>query len=147
MNSTSSPPASAQDLEHLKLLSIFHYVVAGLTALFSLFPVFHVVIGLLIATGHMDHMGGKGHNEGPPAAFGWIFAAFGCAFIAAGMTIAAVIFTAGRSIARRRRHTFCLVAAGLSCLIMPFGTVLGVFTLVVLLRPQVKALFETPSSS
>src|SRR5688572_16578976 len=103
-------PASAQDLEHLKLLSVFHYVVAGLTALFSLFPIFHVIIGLLIATGQMDPVDRHRHGEGPPAAFGWIFAAFGCAFIAAGMTLAAVIFSAGRCIAKRRRHMFCLIA-------------------------------------
>jgi hypothetical protein len=32
--------------------------------------------------------------------------------------------------------------AAVECLFMPFGTVLAVFTLVVLLRPAVKQLFE-----
>ena len=31
--------------------------------------------------------------------------------------------------------------AAISCAFMPFGTVLGVFTLIVLLRPGVKELF------
>ena len=31
--------------------------------------------------------------------------------------------------------------AGLECILMPFGTVLGVFTLIVLMRDSVKALF------
>ena len=30
-----------RDEEHLRILSIFHYVVAGIVALFSLFPVIH----------------------------------------------------------------------------------------------------------
>ena len=30
----------AQDDEHLRLLSIFHYVVAGMAALFAMFPIF-----------------------------------------------------------------------------------------------------------
>jgi hypothetical protein len=34
----------SQDLEHLKLLSIFHYVVGGMAAMFSLFPVIHSVL-------------------------------------------------------------------------------------------------------
>jgi len=34
-----------------------------------------------------------------------------------------------------------MVIAGIECLFMPFGTVLGVFTLVVLVRPSVKELF------
>jgi hypothetical protein len=33
--------------------------------------------------------------------------------------------------------------AALSCAFMPFGTVLGVFTIVVLVRPSVKQLFES----
>jgi hypothetical protein len=33
--------------------------------------------------------------------------------------------------------------AGVACLFMPFGTVLGIFTIIVLVRPQVKALFDT----
>ena len=42
-----------QNLEHLRLLSIFHYVVASLAALFACIPVFHLIFGLvmLIAPG------------------------------------------------------------------------------------------------
>ena len=45
-----------QDLEHLRLLSIFHYVVAGITAFFACFPVFHLVFGLvmLLAPGTLE---------------------------------------------------------------------------------------------
>jgi len=37
-----------QDENHLQLLSIFHYIVAGLSALFALLPIFHLIIGILI---------------------------------------------------------------------------------------------------
>jgi hypothetical protein len=37
-----------QDEDHLKLLSIFHYVVGGLAGLFALLPIFHLVIGLVM---------------------------------------------------------------------------------------------------
>jgi len=33
-----------RDEEQLRLLSIFHYVVAGLAALFSFFPIFHLIM-------------------------------------------------------------------------------------------------------
>ena len=49
---------------------------------------------------------------------------------------------AGRNLARRRRYLFCQVVAGVGCMFMPFGTVLGVFTLVVLSRPAVRNLFQ-----
>jgi hypothetical protein len=59
-----------------------------------------------------------------------------------GWTMAALTAVAGRSLTRRRRYTFCLVIAGLLCLWMPFGTILGVFTLITLTKPPVRAQFE-----
>jgi len=35
-----------RDEEHLKLLSIFHYVVGGIAAFFAFFPIIHLVIGI-----------------------------------------------------------------------------------------------------
>ena len=32
--------------------------------------------------------------------------------------------------------------AGIECIFMPFGTVLGVFTIIVLMRPSMKELFD-----
>ncbi|HBK46271.1 MAG TPA: hypothetical protein DDZ67_07525 [Xanthomonadaceae bacterium] len=145
MEATTPPPAlpaSAEDLQQLKLLSIFHYVLAGITALFSLFPLIHLFMGIAIITGHMPMHNGQ--PDGPPMdprLFGWFFVAFAAAFIACGLALAGFMAYAGRCIAQRRRHLLCLIVAGISCSFMPFGTVLGVFTLVVLLRPQVKALF------
>jgi len=34
-----------QDAEHLRLLPIFHYIVGGLAALFSLFPLLYTTVG------------------------------------------------------------------------------------------------------
>ncbi|MDZ4816523.1 MAG: hypothetical protein SGI71_09690 [Verrucomicrobiota bacterium] len=42
----------------------------------------------------------------------------------------------------RRYRTFCLVSAAISCIHLPFGTVLGIFSLMVLLRPSVKKIFD-----
>lgn len=131
-----------QDLEHLKWLSVFHYVLAAITALVFCFPLIHVAIGILIATGALSDR----ETSGPPQAIGWIFALAGCSFVAAGWALAAAMFMAGRNLVARRRHTFCVVVAALSCMFMPFGTALGVFTLIVLMRPSVKALFDQPKT-
>lgn len=132
-----------QDLEHLRLLSIFHYIVGGLTAVFSLFPVFHLLFGLamVLAPAVFD-----AEAKMPPALIGWFFILFAGAFIGAGWALAGVIIAAGRGLATRRWYTFCLVVAGVECLIMPLGTVLGVFTLIVLLRDSVKQLFADARS-
>ncbi len=127
-----------QDDDHLKLLSIFHYVVAGLAGLFALFPIFHLIIGLFFIF-TPEKFAGSG---GPPmAVFGWFFVILAAAFITLGLVFAGFVFTAGRFLARRKHYLFCLVMGGVECLFMPFGTVLGVFTIIVLARESVKQLF------
>ncbi len=81
--------------------------------------------------------------EAPPPFLGWFFIIIPGVFILAGWTLAGLIITAGRKLRRRTSHTFCLVVAGVECMFMPFGTVLGVFTIVVLMRDSVKELFLT----
>ena len=36
----------------------------------------------------------------------------------------------------------CMTVAGIQCILMPFGTILGVFTIIVLTRGSVKELFS-----
>lgn len=127
------------DEEHLRLLSIFHYVVAVVTALFCSFPLIHVAIGLILVFAPELL---EGEKNPPPDYFGWIFVAAGSLFVITGWMLAAAIAYAGRCLARRQHYMFCLVVAGLECLQTPFGTVLGVFTIIVLLRDSVKTLFS-----
>jgi hypothetical protein len=135
--------SAEDDVQHLKLLSIFHYIVAGLTAAFSSMFLIHAGLGLtmLMRPGSFD-----GKNRPDPFA-GWLFFAMGCAAVAFGWTLAAGIGLGGRFLAKRKHHTFCLVMAGIEAgMCSPFGTVLGVFTIIVLLRPSVKELFN-PSAT
>jgi hypothetical protein len=128
-----------QDEDHLRLLSIFHYVVGGMAALFSLFPIFHIVMGLFLILAP-EKFGAKG--DPPPAFIGWFFVVFAACFILAGWIFATLVILTGRFLARRKFYTFCFVMAAVESLFMPFGTVLAVFTLVVLLREPVKRMFE-----
>lgn len=132
------PPG--EDAQHLRLLEIFHYVLAGVMALFSLFPVVHLMIGLGLATGSFPDT--QGDDEA--RIVGSIFIVVAVALILFGFFCAAMVALAGKFLKERRNYVFCLVVAGLSCLFMPFGTVLGVFTLVVLMRDSVKQLFGRP---
>jgi len=130
----------SQDSEHLKLLAIFHYVVAGITALFACIPFLHFFMGLALATGIFPDTDPEAQ---PIGIFIMVFAGL---FIVAGWTLAALIAYAGRNLQTRRRYTFCLVMAGVECIFMPFGTVLGVFTIIVLMRDSVKLLFGRPAA-
>ena len=131
--------ARTQDDEHLRLLSIFHYVVAGLTALCGCFPLIHVTIGLIIAFAPEQFGDNKG--QPPPPWMGFILAGIGSFIIAIFWSLAACIALTGRFLARHKRYMFCLVIAAIECMFAPFGTVLGVFTIIVLMRDSVKQLF------
>ena len=59
-----------------------------------------------------------------------------------GIAMAICILIAGRSLALRKRYSFALVIACIECLVVPFGTVLGVFTIVALSRESIRGLFS-----
>lgn len=143
MNNT---PSVTDDEQHLRLLSVFHYVVGGLTGLFACFPLIHVALGLAMVFAPQSLSNRPGDQ--PPAFFGWFFTCVGGGFFLAGISVAVGIVIAGRFIAQRKRYWFIFAAACVQCAFFPFGTALGVFTLIVLSRPAVKALFQvTPASA
>jgi len=118
-----------QDEEHLRLLSIFHYVVAGLAAVFSCFGLIYLFMGLLMLLRPQSF--GPAQNQ-PPAFMGLIFAFMGAAIVFFGWAFAACLAYSGRCLGQRRNYTFCMVMAAIACMFMPFGTILGVFTIIVL---------------
>lgn len=127
-----------QDQDQLRLLSIFHYIVGGIMAVFSCLPMLHIAFGVF-----MIAASGKPAASGspPPVFLGWIFVAVGGLVVLTGWAIAGCIIAAGRFLAAKRRYLFCVVVAAVECMFMPFGTVLGVLTIIVLMRDSVKALF------
>jgi hypothetical protein len=132
-----------QDAEHLRLLSIFHYIVAGLAALFSLFPLLYTTVGAIFIF-VARHGTAKPGEELPPEFLGWIFAIIGSLLFLLALAIAICILIAGRSLAKHTRYWFAFVVACIECLFIPFGTILGVFTIIVLSRESVKELFAAP---
>ena len=64
---------------------------------------------------------------------------FGTLFVFA---LATLLVVTGRSLQKRKRRVLCLVTAGLSLISFPFGTALGIFTIIVLQRPAIVAAFQ-----
>ena len=114
-----------EDDKFLDLLAIFHYVVAGLTALFACFPLIHVAVGVSVVSNAFER------PHAPPAAIGWNFVAVGGTLVACGWALAVAILIAGRKLKKRVSWTYCIVMGAIECMLMPFGTILGVFTLIV----------------
>jgi len=130
-----------RDTEQLNLLAIFHYVVAGLAALFSFSPLLYTALGIIFICAARNGKAKPG-EELPPEFLGWIFAVLGSLLFAIGIAMGICILIAGRSLALRKRYSFALVMACIECLFVPFGTILGIFTIVVLSRASVKTLFS-----
>lgn len=127
-----------KDAAHLRTLSICHYVWGPLVMVFSSIFLIHVAIGIAMVSGAFAPANNQ-TGVPPPAWMGWLFIGMGGAAVALGWTIGILSILSGRFMSTRRNRTFSLIVAGLNCLQMPLGTVLGVFTFVVLLRDSVKA--------
>jgi len=159
--------------EHLRLLSIFHYVVGGIGYLFSLFPIFHLAMGIFFLAAPeklfeppkppkitVSSIGESPSVEVekpasevrdltpddlfPARLFGLLFTIIPAIIILCGFIVSTLIVIAGKRMASYRSHTFCLVVAGIECLFMPFGTVLGVFSILILIKPEARQLFGLP---
>lgn len=128
--------------EHLRLLSIFYYVAAAFRLLMSCVTLIFLGLGVFLFGAGI--CGGRDDDAVAAGFVGVIFAVIGLCMLVFEWTVAALTFAAGRCLARRKRHTFCLVVAGINCLWFPHGTALGVFTFILLLKPAVKALFAPP---
>ncbi len=129
------------DSDHLRLLGIFHFVLAGLSAVGIGFLFLHYTLMHLVMANPGAWKDAKGNGPNPEqflAIFKWFYLVFGSMIIAGGV----LILLSGLFIRRRINRVFSLVVAGLDCAMFPFGTALGVFTLVVLLRDSVRDAYE-----
>jgi hypothetical protein len=127
------------DTDHLNLLSIFHFVGAGLALLGILFLMAHYTFMHFIFKNPEMWQNQKGGP--PPAQFFSIFIVF---YIIVGIWfVASAILNvlSGLFLHARKNRTFSLVVAGINCVHMPLGTVLGIFTIIVLSRPSVRELY------
>ncbi len=129
----------SKDDEQLRLLAIFHYVLGGIIALFACFALIYVAMGIFFVVAPEEVAGGEG--GAPPAAFGWLFATIGGVIFLLGEALGLGVVLAGRAISKRKCYTFAFVVACIECAFMPFGTVLGIFTIMALQRDSVRAQF------
>lgn len=131
------PHAAPEDASHLKLLGVFYYVFAGLNAL----SVVLIALYAAIITAVFANVPTRPGEPGPEVFAGLVVGV--CVALVVLSAVCGVLqYMAGRRLREYRARGFCQIVAGLSCLSIPIGTVLGVFTFVVLNRPSVRALFQ-----
>ncbi|MGB5941550.1 MAG: hypothetical protein WBG71_01585 [Leeuwenhoekiella sp.] len=79
-----------------------------------------------------------------PLTFFGVFWGIGFAL---SVVFAILTFMAAKYLGEARKHTFIIVIAVLNCLSGIIGIVLGIFTIIEITKPEVRALFETNSKS
>jgi hypothetical protein len=133
-----------RDANHLNLLAVFHYVFGGIVIVFSSLFIIHIVLGVMMIRGEFAN---TGSSNPPPPEMGWVFVGFGSLAVLIGWASGILAIFSGRCIRSRRHWLFSLIMAGLLCLNIPLGTVLGVFTFIVLLRESVKTVYGLPPAN
>lgn len=134
-------PQMMRDAEHLRLLSIFHYVMSGLSVLGMLMGGVYVAMPVFIKSVMKTSARPASAGSPNPDAFMWILTLEGIVIGIMSLIALVGFYLCGRYLSARRNRTFCFVISGLACMCIPLGTVLGIFTILVLSRPTVAALF------
>ena len=131
------------DADHLNLLSIFHFVGAGLAFLGMIIMVAEFTLIHFVLTNPALLQSPR--QPAPPPQFFQIFSVFIWFYLVLGLwCLASAILNimSGLFLRVRKYRTFSFVVAGMNCLHIPLGTVLGIFTIVVLTRESVRELYE-----
>ena len=82
-------------------------------------------------------------NQGPPPILFRIVAGVIGVIIICGWTLGALTAYAGRCIKKRKHKLFIYIMAGINCIWIPYGTLLGIATILLFQWPEVQAQFET----
>ncbi|MGA8873050.1 MAG: hypothetical protein WA434_03590 [Candidatus Acidiferrales bacterium] len=146
--SDASVRQSIIDEEHLKLLSICYMISAAISACFSMIGLMYAGMGAVVseAMKHAPELATDTANAPPPALIGWIFGAVGVVVFLVLITMAGLQLGVAFSLKKRKARTFCMVVAAFECLGVPYGTLLGIFTFIVLGRDSVTRLFDAGAS-
>jgi hypothetical protein len=132
------------DGEHLKLLSIFHYIRGALTILTSSFFIFYFIFFAIFSklAQNPEFAGEEFGPEFPSAIFTILTILFGVLLVL-GITFGILQIISGLSLKKRKNRIFSFIIAISELIFIPYGTILGILTIIVLQRDSVKNLYAT----
>jgi hypothetical protein len=147
-NPSSGPPTAGyfpssdgsltqQDIEHLNMLSICWYVWAALLALPALIFLFWIVIFAVLSI-----IGLTSKDTAPASLLGGFFVCFLSVLMCFVLLMSYLNYRCGKNLRIRRGITLCYIMAGIACVNVPLGLILGIFTFMALSRPGVKTAFR-----
>lgn len=127
------------DNEHLRLLALFHYISGGLTILFSSMFILHLIfMSFFMMNPGIFPQETIAEGEINPEQFISVFMYFFGVFIFLGIVFGIAQILSGRFIKKRKHKVFSILVAIPNLLFIPYGTILAIFTIIVLDRKSVK---------
>ena len=132
--------------EQLRWVGFFHYVSGGVTIAFSSMFIIHLLfMGFMVS--NPDMMGGEQDPEKTVESLQMmrVFLSIFGVLIIFGLTYGVLQIFAGYYVRNKRKRLFILIVAIPGLLFIPYGTILSVFTLILLERSSVKLLFKDDS--
>ena len=165
---TDPPPPNFERqiiaLDRLRLLSLAYYISGAIGAAFVSFLLIHFFLFLgfsfvpasqwtaptptpasaQYASPTLSPTPSRISNSAaaPPAIMFRIFAGVIGLIIVCGWTLGALTVYAGHCIKKRKHKVFIYVMAAINCIWIPYGTLLGIATIVLFQWPEVQAEFE-----
>jgi hypothetical protein len=145
---------NAEDAEHLSALSIGHFILAGVALLGGVPTLIYGVAGaklidefgsdLSMAMGEIPGQTANPFGGSPDTMLqdlNTLVTTMIVSVVLLALVSAIHLSIVGVKIRQRRWWTFCYLTGWGECLMFPFGTILGIFTIIVLSRASVKRLF------
>jgi hypothetical protein len=130
------------DAEHLRLLRIGFFISAATNIIWVFFPLIYVGMGAFMLFGAFD----DGKSSGaPPKSIGLVFICIGMAISLVMAAFSTLKLLTAQAIGKRKWKGLIFTTAVISCLGVPWGTALGVLTLLVMTRPSVASQFTNPT--
>lgn len=129
------------DAEHLRLLRIGFFISAATSLIWVFFPLMYVAMGAFMLFGAFD----DGKSGAPPKAIGLMVMGIGMAVSLVMAAFATLKLLTAQAIGKRKWKGLIFTTAVICCLGVPWGTALGVLTLLVMTRPSVASQFTNPT--
>ncbi|HLG31809.1 MAG TPA: hypothetical protein VI362_02125 [Ignavibacteriaceae bacterium] len=132
------------DNEHLKLLSLFHYIFGGIILAYAFFIILQFIFLFYFLETFLRNSSFNtftSNNDFDPMIFKFILY-IGIAFFIIMLIGGILEILSGKFIKARKNRTFSYIIAILNLLSIPYGSILGIMTLTVLGRNTIKEMYN-----
>jgi hypothetical protein len=129
------------DNEHLRMLRMAYFVSGAAAGFYGGMGLLYIALGTTMSrfAGSFPAAGSP-YDASFPRSF---FVIIGVLLVAFGAVVVLLRLYTARCLRQRRSLWLCYLTAALACLEIPWGTLLGVTTFVVLSRDSVRARFDS----